>query len=57
MSLEEYAADNISDDSLIFENAVGQDSLTRFDRPRRKRKNKKKGKNQRNSRKNQVKNA
>ena len=57
MSLEEYAADNIRDDSLIFENAVGQDSLTRFDRPRRKRKKKKKGNNQRNSRKNQVKNA
>ncbi len=57
MSLEEYAADNVRDDSLIFENAVGQDSLTRFDRPRRKRKKKKKGNNQRNSRKNQVKNA
>ena len=56
MSLEEYAADNTRDDSLIFENAVGQDSLTRFDKPRRKRK-KKKGRNQRNNRKNQVKNA
>ena len=38
MSLEEYSAENIKEDNLIFENPVGQDSLTRFDRPKRKRK-------------------
>ena len=43
-SLEEYAADNMKDDSLIFENAVGQDSLTRFDRPKRRKKRRKKRK-------------
>ena len=55
-SLEEYAAENTSDDSLIFENVVGQDSLTRFDRPKRRRK---KGKNQRrrNQKKKSSKNA
>ncbi|MEM8999126.1 MAG: regulatory iron-sulfur-containing complex subunit RicT [Bacteroidota bacterium] len=41
-SLEEYAADNSKDDTLVFENVVGQDSLTRFDKPKkRNRKNKK----------------
>ena len=38
ISLEEYAAENIKEENLIFENPVGQDSLTRFDRPKRKRK-------------------
>jgi hypothetical protein len=37
-SLEEYALDNISEEKLVFENAVGQDSLTRFDRPKRSKK-------------------
>ena len=56
LSLEEYAAENKKEDSFIFENAVGQDSLTRFDRPRRKRK-KKKGKNSKNTGKSQLRNA
>ncbi len=55
-SLEEYASDNLKEDSLIFENSVGQDSLTRFDRPNRKRKKNKK-KNKRTGRKSQVRNA
>ena len=55
-SLEEYAADNLTSDTLIFENAVGQDSLTRFDRPRRKGKRKKRKKG-RNPRKTKSKNA
>ena len=37
-SLEEYAAENLKEDKLIFENVVGQDSLTRFDRPKRRKK-------------------
>lgn len=41
-SLEEYAADNVKEDRLAFENVVGQDSLTRFDKPKRQRKGNKK---------------
>lgn len=37
-SLEEYALDNINEEKLVFENVVGQDSLTRFDRPKRSKK-------------------
>lgn len=42
-SLEEYASDLIEDTKTEFENVVGQDSLTRFDSPKRhnKRKNNK----------------
>jgi cell fate regulator YaaT (PSP1 superfamily) len=34
-SLESYSVQNISDDVPVYEDAVGQDSLTRFDRPKR----------------------
>lgn len=37
-SLEEYAVDSVGDVAMVFENAVGQDSLTRFDRPKRQKK-------------------
>ena len=37
-SLEEYASDVIEDTKTEFENVVGQDSLTRFDSPKRKKK-------------------
>lgn len=37
-SLEEYAEDLIEDTKNEFENVVGQDSLTRFDNPKRKKK-------------------
>ena len=37
-SLEEYAQDLIEDTKTDFENVVGQDSLTRFDSPKRSRK-------------------
>ena len=44
-SLEDYAADNVSEEKMAFENVVGQDSLTRFDRPKnKKRRNKKRRK-------------
>lgn len=36
-SLEEYAVENIVTEKVVFENVVGQDSLTRFDRPRNSR--------------------
>lgn len=35
--LEEYASELIEDVKIDFENVVGQDSLTRFDRPKRKK--------------------
>ncbi len=54
-SLEEYAADNLKDEQMIFENVVGQDSLTRFDRPKRRKKRSKKRKS--NNKKNAVRNA
>ena len=57
-SLEEYAADNIQEERSVFENVVGQDSLTRFDRPKNNRKrNKNKNKKRRNQRKRPAKNA
>jgi cell fate regulator YaaT (PSP1 superfamily) len=39
-SLEEYIEDKIIPDAELFNNVVGQDSLTRFDQPRRRRKKK-----------------
>ncbi|MBO6605445.1 regulatory iron-sulfur-containing complex subunit RicT [Psychroserpens sp.] len=41
MSLEEYASELVEDTKVEFENVVGQDSLTRFDNPKRKNKRKK----------------
>ena len=55
-SLEEYAIDNIVEDKVVFENVVGQDSLTRFDQPKR-RSGRNKNKKRRNNRKNRPKNA
>ena len=51
-SLEEYAADNFTESDVVFENSVGQDSLTRFDRPKRRgrKRKKKKGRNNHNKR-------
>jgi len=37
-SLEEYNEENIEETKIDFENVVGQDSLTRFDEPKRKKK-------------------
>ena len=53
-SLEEYASDLVEVDTKeVFENVVGQDSLTRFDSPKRnkKRRNNKKRKGNQNNRK------
>ena len=46
-SLEEFASELLEDTKVEFENVVGQDSLTRFDRPKRskRRKNKSRNKN------------
>jgi cell fate regulator YaaT (PSP1 superfamily) len=55
-SLEEFAVENIEEEKLIFENVVGQDSLTRFDRPKRKNK-RSKSKKRSSNRKRPAKNA
>jgi len=47
-SLEEYAVDNVQEEALLFENVVGQDSLTRFDRPKRSNRRKKNRKRRNN---------
>ena len=48
-SIEEYIEDVIESDSKLFNNVVGQDSLTRFDQPKRRR-NKRRSKNRNRSR-------
>ncbi|MDM9629948.1 PSP1 domain-containing protein [Robiginitalea aurantiaca] len=55
-SLEQYASENFSDKEITFENPVGQDSLTRFDRPKSKRRSNKR-RNKGNNRKRTSKNA
>ena len=57
-SLEEYADELIQDDKVEFENVVGQDSLTRFDSPKRRNKrrtNKNRRRNKRNPSNNNAK--
>ncbi|WP_047246801.1 PSP1 domain-containing protein [Maribacter thermophilus] len=54
-SLEAYAADNIDEEKVVFENVVGQDSLTRFDKPKKSNKrnrNRNRKKNNRNRNRN-----
>ena len=58
-SLEEYATELIEDTKVEFENVVGQDSLTRFDSPKRKnqrRNNKNNNRNKNRSRNRNPKN-
>lgn len=47
-SLEQYAVDNVDEEKMVFENAVGQDSLTRFDKPRQNKKRSKNRKGRKN---------
>jgi len=49
-SIEEYEQDLIEETKVDFENVVGQDSLTRFDTPKRKKK--RRGKNQKSTARN-----
>jgi cell fate regulator YaaT (PSP1 superfamily) len=54
-SLEIYASDNLEKEPVLFENTVGQDSLTRFDRPKsnnRRKKSKKRRKPSKSTNKN-----
>ena len=55
-SLEVYAHEALPKEKEAFSNVVGQDSLTRFDQPRRK-KSRKRNRGASNRRKNQKKNA
>ncbi|MBT8256874.1 MAG: hypothetical protein KJO49_00260 [Bacteroidia bacterium] len=50
-SLEEYASELIDDTKMEYENVVGQDSLTRFDRPKRRSKRRNNKNRRRNKRK------
>jgi len=51
ISLEDYAEDLFEDTKTDFENVVGQDSLTRFDSPKRKKKRRNNRKRNRNKKK------
>ncbi len=55
-SLEEYAVEQTTKEQETYNNVVGQDSLTRFDQPKRK-KARKKNRGAKNRRKNQSNNA
>jgi cell fate regulator YaaT (PSP1 superfamily) len=55
-SLEEFIEEKIIEDAELFNNVVGQDSLTRFDQPKRSRNRKAKNRN-RNKNKNRKRNA
>ncbi len=55
-SLEDYALENIEEKTTVFENVVGEDSLTRFDKPKNNKK-KRRNNNRRNKNKRPVKNA
>ncbi|TLF46411.1 PSP1 domain-containing protein [Maribacter aurantiacus] len=55
-SLEIYAADNIVEDKVVFENVVGQDSLTRFDRPKKNSKGNRNRSRKKNTNKNRKRN-
>ncbi|MDT0538781.1 regulatory iron-sulfur-containing complex subunit RicT [Croceitalea sp. P059] len=48
-SLEGYVVETISEEKLVFENVVGQDSLNRFDKPKNKKRNNKRKNNKRRS--------
>jgi len=47
-SLEEYAIDATVEEKVVFENVVGQDSLTRFDQPKRKNSKNRNNRNKKN---------
>ena len=55
-SLEEFAASRVEEEAPDFENPVGQDSLTRFDRPKGRNRGKKRNKRRNPNKKGQAKN-
>ena len=50
-SLEDYASELIEETKVDFENVVGQDSLTRFDKPKSNNRRKNTNRNQKNTQK------
>lgn len=52
-ALEDFVEEKIIPDNELFNNVVGQDSLTRFDQPKRKRRNNKRSSSRRKRGKNQ----
>ena len=56
-SLEEYVEEEQISENKIFSNVVGQDSLTRFDQPKRKNNKRRNRNNNRNHNRNQKKNV
>ncbi len=56
-SIEEYIEDVIESDSKLFNNVVGQDSLTRFDQPKRRRNKRRSKSRNRNRNRNTKKNG
>jgi cell fate regulator YaaT (PSP1 superfamily) len=56
-SLEEYAVELVEKTKVEFENVVGQDSLTRFDSPKRSKKRRTNNNNNRNKKRRHSKNA
>ena len=53
-SLEQYVVETVTEEKMVFENVVGQDSLNRFDRPKKNKKrnhNKKRRRNKQNAHK------
>jgi len=56
-SLEEFAEEKIVEDKALFNNVVGQDSLTRFDQPKRSNRRKKSKNRNRNRNQKQRKDA
>ncbi len=55
-SLEAYGLESDTEDASIFDNAVGQDSLTRFDKPKRKKKKRNKNRKKSDKKQQAVKN-
>jgi hypothetical protein len=56
-SLEIFATDNLEAETTLFDHSAGQDSLTRFDRPKNNKRRKKNNKRRKNSPKSSRKNA
>jgi hypothetical protein len=56
-SLEEYIEDMVVPDSKFFNNVVGQDSLTRFDQPKKRRTKRRNNKRSRSKNRNTQRNG
>ena len=57
VSLENYVVETVSEEKMVFENVVGQDSLNRFDRPKKKSRNRNTKRNNNKNRRRNKQNA